>query len=50
MQIKSLRLSIVLIWTDLVFGQLPVTRIYTDYNYTTAQYDPPGTGVFGIHK
>lgn len=48
MQIKSLRLSIVLIvliWTDLVFGQLPVTRIYTDYNYTTAQYDPPGTGV-----
>ncbi len=48
MHIKLLRLSIILIglfWFDFALAQLPVTRIYTDYNYTTGQYDPLGTGV-----
>lgn len=48
MQIRLLRLLAVLIgflWVDIAVAQLPVTRIYTDYNYTTGQYDPPGTGV-----
>jgi len=48
MHIKLLRLTIILIgllWGDSAVAQLPVTRIYTDYNYTTGQYDPPGTGV-----
>jgi hypothetical protein len=48
MQIKLLRLLMIFIglfWGGSAFAQLPVTRIYTDYNPTTFTYDPPGTGV-----
>src|SRR5690554_4037966 len=48
MNIKLFQFLIVfgmLLFGNFANAQLPVTRIYTDYNPITFTYDPPGTGV-----
>src|SRR5690554_5817284 len=48
MNIRLFRLLVVslgFLWSSWAVAQFPVTRIYTDYNYTIGQYDPPGMGV-----
>src|SRR5690554_7216272 len=48
MNIRLFRLLVVslgFLWSSWAVAQFPVTRIYTDYNYTIGQYDPPKIGV-----